>query len=369
MDATHPEDKVHAPRREFRYSGLILILVSITLAFLVWYLLTEMAIIPPFMLPTPATVWQRFWQITLDGSLLRNLLVTLQEVLAGLILGVCTATVLGYLLAKSRAVERFLSPYIVASQAVPIVAIAPLLIIWLGPGLASKVLICALIVFFPVLVNTIVGLRSVPEDLQRPDALAAKPRRWQTVTLLEVPAAMPVFLGGLRIGATLAVIGAVVGEFVGADSGLGFLVNVGRGQYDTALVFVAVFTLIALAISLYGLVVLLEERLLSWKQRPEQSYPDTMTGAMKMYRRNSSILFLCLALLISACAGAKTEAPQPTATAATPATHPPADGLYPQRPVRAIVCGSRERIFSGCRPGCRIRLQFRDGRGQPGGSQ
>jgi NitT/TauT family transport system permease protein len=268
MDATHPEDKVHAPRRDFRYSGLILILISITLAFLVWYLLTEMAIIPPFMLPRPATVWQRFWQITLDGSLLRNLLVTLQEVLAGLILGVCTATVLGYLLAKSRAVERFLSPYIVASQAVPVVAIAPLLIIWLGPGMASKVLICALIVFFPVLVNTIVGLRSVPEDLQ--DLMRSlKATRWQTVTLLEVPAAMPVFLGGLRIGATLAVIGAVVGEFVGADSGLGFLVNVGRGQYDTALVFVAVFTLIALAISLYGLVVLLEKRLLSWKQRPD----------------------------------------------------------------------------------------------------
>ncbi len=96
-----------------------------------------------------------------------------------------------------------------------------------------------------------------------------KSTRWQTMTLLEVPAAMPVFLGGLRIGATLAVVGAVVGEFVGADRGLGFLINVGRGQYDTALVFVAVFTLIALAISLYGLVVLLEARLLSWKQRPE----------------------------------------------------------------------------------------------------
>jgi len=268
MDVAHPENKVHAPRRNFRYSGAILVLLSLALAILVWYLLAELAVIPPFMLPRPATVWERFWQVLLDGSLFRHLLVTLQEVLAGLILGVCTATALGYVLAKSRVVERFLSPYIVASQAVPIVAIAPLLIIWLGPGMFSKVLICALIVFFPVLVNTIVGLRSVPEDLQ--DLMRSlKATRWQTVRLLEVPAAMPVFLGGLRIGATLAVIGAVVGEFVGADRGLGFLINVGRGQYDTALVFVAVFTLIALAISLYGLVVLLEARLLSWKQRPE----------------------------------------------------------------------------------------------------
>ena len=87
---------------------------------------------------------------------------------------------------------------------------------------------------------------------------------------LEIPAALPVFLGGLRIGATLSVIGAVVGEFVGADRGLGFMINVGRGQYDTALVFVAVFTLVALALGLYGVVVLVENRLLSWRQRPDQ---------------------------------------------------------------------------------------------------
>jgi NitT/TauT family transport system permease protein len=163
-----------------------------------------------------------------------------------------------------------LSPYIVASQSVPIVAIAPLLVIWFGPGLFSKVLICALIVFFPVLVNTIVGLRSVPEELH--DLMRSlQATRLQTIRFLEIPAALPVFLGGLRIGATLSVIGAVVGEFVGSDRGLGFLINIGRGQYDTALVFVAVFSLIVLALSLYGLVLLIETRLLSWYQRQEQS--------------------------------------------------------------------------------------------------
>jgi NitT/TauT family transport system permease protein len=181
-------------------------------------------------------------------------------------IGVSVATALGYLLARSRTVERFLSPYIVASQSVPVVAIAPLLVIWFGPGLLSKVLITSLIVFFPVLVNTIVGLRSVPEDLH--DLMRSlQATRWQTFSYLETPAALPVFLGGLRIGATLAVIGAVVGEFVGADRGLGFLINVGRGQYDTALVFVAVFTLVVMALALYGSVVLLESRLLSWQER------------------------------------------------------------------------------------------------------
>ena len=175
---------------------------------------------------------------------------------------------LGYLLARSLPLERLLSPYIVASQAIPIVAIAPLLVIWFGPGMFSKVLICALIVFFPVLINTVVGVRSVPSDLR--DLLRSlRATRWQTLRLLEAPAALPVFLGGLRVGATLAVIGAVVGEFVGAKSGLGFLINVGRGLYDTALVFVAVFTLVALALSLYGLVAWLESRLLAWQRLPE----------------------------------------------------------------------------------------------------
>jgi NitT/TauT family transport system permease protein len=163
--------------------------------------------------------------------------------------------------------ERLLAPYVVASQSIPLVAIAPLLVIWFGPGLFSKVLICALIVFFPILINTIVGLRSVPDDLR--DLLRTlQATRWQTLRLLEIPAAMQVFLGGLRIGATLSVIGAVVGELVGADRGLGFLINVGRGQYDTALVFVAVFTLIGMAMSLYGVVVLLERRLLAWQREP-----------------------------------------------------------------------------------------------------
>jgi NitT/TauT family transport system permease protein len=158
---------------------------------------------------------------------------------------------------------------VVASQSVPVVAIAPLLFIWFGPGLLFKVLICALIVFFPVLVNTIVGLRSVPEELHEL-MRSLQASRWQTFKYLEAPAALPVFLGGLRIGATLSVIGAVVGEFVSADRGLGFLINVGRGQYDTTLVFVAVFALIFMALALYGAVVLLEARLLSWQNRPEE---------------------------------------------------------------------------------------------------
>ena len=248
-------------------SNLLLIVVSLLVALIAWQLVVVWVGYPAYILPSPGLVWERFVQVLSDGTLLRNGLVTLLEVLLGLVAGVGVATLLGYLLAKSLPLEKLLAPYIVASQSIPVVAIAPLLVIWFGPGLLSKVLICALIVFFPVLINTVVGMRSVSDDL-RDLMRSLHATRWQMLRLLEVPAALPVFLGGLRIGATLAVIGTVVGEFVGAKSGLGFLVNVGKGVYDTALVFVAVFALIVMAMGLYGLVALLEARLLRWRQRP-----------------------------------------------------------------------------------------------------
>jgi NitT/TauT family transport system permease protein len=144
------------------------------------------------------------------------------------------------------------------------VALAPLLVIWFGVGSLSKVLVCALTLFFPVLINTMVGIRSVDSDLV--DLMRSlEATRWQIFRCLEVPAALPVLFGGLKVGVTLSVIGAVVGEFVGADRGLGFLVNLARGLFDTPLMFVALFTLMAIALALYLLVSLLESWLLRWR--------------------------------------------------------------------------------------------------------
>jgi NitT/TauT family transport system permease protein len=192
--------------------------------------------------------------------------VTMVEILGGLALGLTAASLLGYLLARSPRIERFLSPYIVASQSVPIVALAPLLIVWFGFGLTSKMLVCALTIFFPVLISTVVGLRSVPTDLV--DLMRSlEASRWQTFRWLELPAALPVLLGGLKIGVTLSVIGAVVGEFAQSDRGLGFLVNLAnRGLFDTPLMFVALFVLMTIALGLYATVSALETLLLSWKR-------------------------------------------------------------------------------------------------------
>jgi len=236
------------------------------LAFLcLWQLLVTVGSYPTFILPAPAIVFRKFVVAVSDGTLLHHARATLREVLLGLALGLSVATCLGYIFAKSKSLERLLSPYIVASQSMPIVALAPLLVIWFGFGTLSKVIVCALTVFFPVLINTIVGLRSVDENLV--DLMRSyRATRRQMFTMLEIPAALPVLLGGLKIGVTLSVIGAVVGEFVAADEGLGFLVNLSRGLFDTPMMFVALFVLVIIALSLYGCVVLLESRLLSWRR-------------------------------------------------------------------------------------------------------
>jgi len=259
------EEQIKKNRRSVQpWKQVLFLLVSLFIGLVVWHLLATLLDLPAFILPGPGLVWQRFRQSLAEGQLIPHFLATLLEVVAGLSIGGLTASILGYLLAKSSTFEKMISPYLVASQSIPIVAIAPLLVIWFGPGIFSKILICSLTVFFPILINTVVGLREVPQDL-RDLMRSLQASRMQTFRKLEIPAAMPIFLGGLRVGATLSVIGAVVGELVGADRGLGFLINVGRGQYDTALVFVAVITLAAMAMSLYGIVLLIETQLLSWQ--------------------------------------------------------------------------------------------------------
>lgn len=254
--------------RIVKYNSL-LVLLSLVLALCIWSAVVRWGDLPAFVLPAPGAVWRKFLQTLQEGTLLKNTLATLAEVLLGLLAGATLAMILGYLLAKSNTLEKIISPFLVASQAVPTVAIAPLLIIWFGSGMGSKVLICGLTVFFPILVNTILGFRSVPADLT--DLMRSlHPNRWQMFKYLEIPAALPILFGGLRIGATLSVIGAVVGEFVGSDQGLGFLINVGRGQYDMPLVFVSLFTLIFLALLLYGLMVSLERLSTPWKKTADR---------------------------------------------------------------------------------------------------
>lgn len=229
-----------------------------------WEAVVSLGDYPSYIIPRPGEVFRKGVQVVSNGTLWQHTLVTAQEVLAGLAIGVSAALVVGYLLSTSEWFERVLSPYIVAAQSIPTVALAPLLVIWFGFGIASKVAVCAMVVFFPMMVSTLVGFSSVPEDL-RDLMVVMRASRWQVLTKLQVPAALPVLLGGLRLAVTLAVVGAVVGEFVGADRGLGFLVNLGKGLFDTPLMFVALLALMLMAMVLYVAVLWLERKLLRWR--------------------------------------------------------------------------------------------------------
>jgi NitT/TauT family transport system permease protein len=267
--STQPASTASVPKwhatllRKHGDKALIPVVVAVGIA--LWAGLVAWQEYPTFILPGPDVVWRKFLTMTADGSLLRHARVTLVEVILGLLVGLAAAFVLGYLLGKSRAVERLIAPYLVASQSVPIVAVAPLLVIWFGSGLTSKVLVCALITFFPTLVNTMVGVRNVDEEL-RDLMRALRANAWQTFWLLELPSALPIIFGGLKLSVILAVVGAVVGEFAGADSGLGYLINLARGVLDTPLMFVAVFALVFMAQALYLLVAIGEALALRWQR-------------------------------------------------------------------------------------------------------
>ena len=236
--------------------------VGALIAFLLlWQIVVIVSGFPPFILPAPAAVMGRWGPAWSAGIIQPHLVATLGEVALGFLVGAGSALIVGYALARSALVERLLSPYLVAAQATPILALAPLIALWFGPGLAGKVLICALIVFFPVAVATMVGIRSVDARLLELGRSLRATRR-QVLTTLEIPAALPSILGGMRVGVTLAVVGAIVGEWAGAEKGLGVLINLARGSmFDTPLMFATLLTLALVGIVLYLAVVLVERRL------------------------------------------------------------------------------------------------------------
>jgi len=243
-----------------RQSSIVPILAALAGFLLLWQAVVVISGFPPFILPAPIAVLNRFVTAWADGTIGPHLATTLLEVTLGFAVGAGFALIAGYALARSAFVERLLSPYLVAAQATPILALAPLIALWFGPGLVGKVVICALIVFFPVAIATMVGIRSVDARLLELGRSLRATRR-QILTTLEIPAALPSILGGIRVGVTLAVVGAIVGEWAGAERGLGVLINLARGSlFDIPLMFATLLLISFIGIVLYLAVVLVERR-------------------------------------------------------------------------------------------------------------
>ncbi len=227
-----------------------------------WEALVRAGAVDELLLPAPSGIASALWN---DRALLApDLAVTLQEVLAGLAAAVAVGAALGVGMHLSGAMRRALRPLVIGSQAVPVPVIAPLLILVLGFGLAPKVLLVALVCFFPVTINLYDGLRRIDPDarklLRSYDAT-----RWQTFRLLEAPAALPAAFTGLKVAAAVSVIGAVFAEWAGSDAGLGHALLTANGQLETARAFAATLLLFGLAVGLYGLFAVLERRVVRWR--------------------------------------------------------------------------------------------------------
>jgi len=236
-------------------------LVTLVLLIVLWDLVVRVFDIKPFILPTP---WMVGEALVRDfGALVHHGTTTMQEVLAGFALSVLVGVPLALAIASSPLFERAAYPLLVGSQAVPKIAIAPLFVIWLGFGIAPKILMAFLISIFPVIVAGVVGLRSVEaEKLHLARSMGAS--RWQTFAMFRLPSALPSLFGGLKLAIAFAVTGAVVGEFIGADRGLGRVIMVANGNLDTPALFAAVVVLTAMAVALFYLVEALERVTVRW---------------------------------------------------------------------------------------------------------
>jgi NitT/TauT family transport system permease protein len=238
--------------------------------------------VPPFILPAPSAVAVALWRGLASGLYVRHFWYTLVETLLGFLLGSALGFGLGTAVAMSRWVEYFLYPYIVMFQSLPKIALAPLIVIWFGLGLASKVVNAGLVAFFPLLVNTLVGLRSADEDrvsLMR--SLAATNR--QIFWMLRLPNALPFVMAGLDIAMIFALIGAIVGEFIGANAGLGMLIQSMNFTMDVSGQFSVLLVLSFVGLGLSRGIQLIRRRVLFWdpseKATLERSDEDTPLSA------------------------------------------------------------------------------------------
>lgn len=259
--------------RSWKESRLVSPLLLVAILSL-WEGLIHALEVPAIVVPPPSAVAVAMYNDLVSGILIEHFGVTFAEILAGFAVGSGIGILLGVAIGLSAFLERVAYPYVVAFQTVPKVAIAPIIVIWFGYGLGSKIIITATIAFFPVLANTIVGLRSAPiEQVEMLRACTAS--NWQIFRMVRLPQALPFVFVGLDIAIVLSVIGAIVGEFVGAKAGLGYLILQKNFSFDMAGVFAILVLLSCVGVGLHLVVNLIQRRVLFWAASNQQG----VTGA------------------------------------------------------------------------------------------
>lgn len=234
--------------------------ITLMTVFIAWWLVVRLARIPDYLLPSPDAVLGKLWFLITDAQLGRHLSATVLEILIGFVAGSVAGVFCGWLFVRSPVIDRLLSPVILLLQTAPKIALAPLLLLWLGLGLAPKVVLIAVVVFFPVLTSAIAGLSSIEpayHELHR--LLRLSP--WTRFARIEWPFAMPSIFAGLRIASTQAVTAAVVGELIGTNVGLGYLLSMGQENNDAGIVIAAIIVLSTVGWAFHELCGYVERRL------------------------------------------------------------------------------------------------------------
>jgi len=264
--AAQPRRRRRAARRGRRALQALLPVITALILLSIWELVSRTETVDPIVLPPPTEVAAAFGRIVQEEFFWQALRVTVWEALAGLAIGASAGLVLGTLIGLIDLVRRALYPLVVAFQTMPQVAIAPLFLVWFGFGLTPRVMFAATTCFFPVLVGAIVGLSTADKDAELL-LRSFGASRWQTYRKLLLPASLPVVFAGLRTAVTLCLIGAIVGEFVGGNEGLGVLINTFNFQLNIAESFAVVLVLAIIGLTLYGLVELADRKVVYWRHR------------------------------------------------------------------------------------------------------
>lgn len=245
-----------------KYSPVIAPLITLALFVTIWELGVKISSISPLILPSLSSILSKIPEQF--GYLITNGAVTLLESVLGFSLGLVLAITFSTVFVFYPIIEQALYPYLVGLRAIPLVAIAPLIVVWVGGNLFSKVLLAAIISFFPILINTIQGMNSLSsEELELMKMLSASP--WQTFLLIRTKATLPYLFSGMKISSTFAVIGAIVAEFTGSDQGIGYVIKSSSYYLDTSLTFSAIAVAAFIGITFFSVISVLEKKIVFWK--------------------------------------------------------------------------------------------------------
>jgi NitT/TauT family transport system permease protein len=234
-----------------------------------WAVYTSTSGISAFILPSPDAVWHAWLELLLSARAWRHTGMTVYATLTGFLWGLVVGVGLGVLIGRLRWLETTLNPFIVATQVMPKVALVPLFVVWFGFGVTSKVIIAAVLAFFPILTNTVLGVKSV--DAGHKDVMISlNASNWAVFRRLELPSSLPSILTGMEVGIVLAIIGAIVGEYLGGNSGLGFLLISKMNAYETDGLFAVMIHMMLLGFLFYFAIGLLRRVLIPWHQSAER---------------------------------------------------------------------------------------------------